>query len=50
MPTILTTGDKGQDKLFEATMGYRNLGKSLINLPQTLDELSDLLKAYEAKK
>lgn len=31
--TIRTTGDAGQDRLLEATLGMRNLGKSLINLP-----------------
>jgi hypothetical protein len=40
----LTTGDRGQDELLEATMGLNNLGKSLINLPASLD---DLLKIHE---
>jgi hypothetical protein len=41
----LTTGDRGQDDLLEATLAYKNLGKSLINLPQTLDELGNIINA-----
>lgn len=32
-PTVFTTGIKGQDDLLEITLGIRNLGKTLINLP-----------------
>ncbi|TNV87114.1 hypothetical protein FGO68_gene8085 [Halteria grandinella] len=49
-PTILTTGDRGQDKLLEATMGIKNLGRSLINLPSNISALQDLLKAYQGGK
>jgi hypothetical protein len=37
--SILTTGDRGQDELMEATLAYKNLGKSLINLPHSLKDL-----------
>lgn len=43
-PTILTTGDRGQDTLLEATLQFKNLGRSLLNLPQGVEELENMLK------
>ena len=43
----MTTGDRGKDDLLEISLGLKNLGKSLIDLPQTLDELQEALKVYD---
>lgn len=50
LPTILTTGSKAQDELLETTLGMKQMGKSLLNLPQSLEELQQILDAVEAKK
>ncbi|CDW78073.1 ef hand family protein [Stylonychia lemnae] len=46
-PNILTTGNQGQDQLLQVTLGLKNIGKSLIHLPQNIEELSQMLIAYE---
>eukprot|EP00347_Sterkiella_histriomuscorum_P002769 403366870 len=42
-PTILTTGDVKQDQILETTLSANNIGKTLIDLPSSLEDLEQLI-------
>jgi len=45
--TKITTGDARKDEMLGA-VGFKNIGKALIDLPSTLDELRQTLKEVKA--
>jgi hypothetical protein len=42
----LTSGDAGRDDYLQVALGLRSIGKSIIDMPKTIDELRTLSKQY----